>query len=75
MVFYYCPSLESVKELLAMAIQQVCPCADDVVDTAWRQWIQLIFKSQDEKNAYSRPTSPTVSVTSMDTVVRIHPGR
>lgn len=50
MMFYYCPSLEAVKELLDMAIHHVCPCtSDDVFDNAWRQWIQLTFKSHQSK--------------------------
>lgn len=33
-----------------MAIHHVCPCtSDDVFDNAWRQWIQLTFKSHRSK--------------------------
>ena len=51
MVLYYCcPSLEAVKQLLAMAVQHVCPC-QEVVDSAWRQWVQLVFQTQQQQPA------------------------
>lgn len=54
MVLYYCcPSLEAVKQLLAMVVQHACPC-QDVVDSAWRQWVQLVFQ------APSRPEASVV---------------
>lgn len=43
-LYYCCPSLEAVKQLLAMAVQHVCP-RHDVADSAWRQWIQLVFQA------------------------------
>lgn len=61
MVFYYCPSFEAVKEILDMAIHQVCPCtSDDVFDSAWKQWIQLMFKSHPNNTETSiESPSPT----------------
>ncbi|XP_057365663.1 uncharacterized protein LOC130686563 [Daphnia carinata] len=86
MMFYYCPSLEAVKELLDMAIHHVCPCtSDDVFDNAWSQWIQLMFKSHQSKGTpiesvgstgeqteQNSRTSMSSSITA-DTVVRVLP--
>ena len=77
MVFYYCPSFEDVKELLAMAIHKVCPCADDVVDSAWRQWVHLIYfqspknKGDVNNSPITRSFSSSRMSSMADTVVRV----
>lgn len=58
MMFYCCPSIEAVKQLLAMAVQHVCPC-QEVVESAWRQWVQLRFHQQQQHSNTANNVVPS----------------